>query len=98
MLHGTNFFKLLSTHGILNPSNNSYKFTFKLRWKDTINPNAKQGDTETAKLMKTLNANMPKDYDIIIKWSQEIRIDIDNKGEIIMPDEVNYDARGKRGR
>ena len=44
MLHGTNFFKLISTHGVLNPTDNTYKFTFKLRWKDTINPNARQGD------------------------------------------------------
>ncbi|GAB1856713.1 hypothetical protein MHTCC0001_15490 [Flavobacteriaceae bacterium MHTCC 0001] len=84
MLHGTQYFSILSTVGKYNKSDNTYSFTFDLRWNDRINPNLNQGDGKIAPTVRKLNFDMPKDYNISIKWSQTIIIKANSKNTTLI--------------
>lgn len=94
MLHGTQYFNILSTAGKYNKQDGTYSFTFSLQWADRINPNLNQGDGPLASSIRTLNMDMPKDYNINIKWSQTIIIKADsNNNSVIAPSEPRRNRR-----
>lgn len=77
MLHGTNRFTIVSGIANYNKKIELYTFDLKLQWKDRINPNAEQGDSEIAKFIREINLDMPADFDVEINWSQKIKISLE---------------------
>jgi hypothetical protein len=77
MLHGTDKFTIVSGNATYDKKSDTYTFDLKLQWKDKIDQNDRQGDSDIAKTFKKLNADMPANYNIEINWSQKIKITSD---------------------
>jgi len=79
MLHGTQYFSYATT-GKYDKRTDSFIFSFSIKWFDTINPNHYYGgDTLSNEVLQRFYK--PKDYNVEIKWTQNIsisRTDVNN--------------------